>query len=100
MSLYAVGLRPPLSVVLMGAAIERLSTLVVVTPSGAGVAELGAIAWFVAAGLDPVEVVAGVIVYRFFMFALEIPVGGALLGSWAWRQRAAVRRPTDVGVPA
>jgi putative heme transporter len=100
MSLYAVGLRPPLSVVLMGAAIERLSTLVVVTPGGAGVAELGAIAWFVAAGLDPVEVVAGVIVYRFFMFALEIPVGGALLGSWAWRQRAAVRRPTDVGVPA
>ena len=100
LSLYAVGLRPPLSVVLMGAAVERLSTLVVVTPGGAGIAELGAIAWFVAAGLDPVEVVAGVLVYRVFMFALEIPVGGALLGGWAWRQRASVRRIRDMGVAA
>ncbi len=99
-SLYAVGLRPSWSVVLMGTAIERLSTLVLVTPGGAGVAELGAIAWFVAAGLDPVEVVAGVIVYRIFLFVLEIPVGGALLGGWAWRQRAAVRRAAELGAPA
>jgi uncharacterized membrane protein YbhN (UPF0104 family) len=41
----------------------------------------------VTTGLDPVGVVAGVILYRVFLFALEIPVGGALLGGWAWRYR-------------
>ena len=99
-SLYSVGLHPSLSVVLMGAAIERLSSLVPVTPGGAGLAELGAVAWFVAAGLDPVSVVAGVVLYRTFLFALEIPVGGALLGGWAWRHRAGARSYVGTGAPA
>jgi uncharacterized membrane protein YbhN (UPF0104 family) len=87
--LRAVGLDVPVSVVLMAAAIERLGTLVPLTPGGTGVAEIGTIAWLVAAGLDPAEAVAGVLLYRIFLVALEIPVGGALLGGWAWRQRAA-----------
>jgi uncharacterized membrane protein YbhN (UPF0104 family) len=85
-----------LTVVLMAAAIERLSSLVPLTPGGAGVAEVGTIAWLVAAGLDPVEVVAGVLVYRFFLIAMEVPVGGLLLGAWAWFQRA----PRQAPVPA
>jgi uncharacterized membrane protein YbhN (UPF0104 family) len=95
-SLRAVGLHAPLTVVLMAAAIERLSSLVPLTPGGAGVAEVGTIAWLVAAGLDPVEVVAGVLVYRFFLIAMEVPVGGLLLGAWAWFQRA----PRQAPVPA
>jgi uncharacterized protein (TIRG00374 family) len=87
-SLVSVGLHPPVSAVLMAAAIERVSTVVAVTPGGTGVAEIGTIAWLVASGLDPVEVVAGVLLYRVFLFALEIPVGGVLLGGWAWRHRS------------
>jgi uncharacterized membrane protein YbhN (UPF0104 family) len=87
-SLRAVGLVVPVTVVLMAAAIERLSSLVPFTPGGAGFAEIGTIAWLVANGLDPIEVVAGVLVYRFFLIAMEVPVGGLLLGVWAWFQRS------------
>ena len=90
-SLRAVGLQGPLTVVLMAAAIERLSSLVPFTPAGAGFAEIGTIAWLVANGLDPVKVVAGVLVYRFFLIAMEVPVGGLLLGAWAWFQRGTHR---------
>jgi uncharacterized membrane protein YbhN (UPF0104 family) len=91
LSLRTVGLRPALSVVLVAAALERLGTLLPVTPGGAGVAEIGVIAWLVATGLDPASVVAGVVLYRVFLVVMEIPVGGALLGGWAWcqHQRAA-----------
>ena len=83
-SLHSVGLAPAVSTVLMAAAIERLGTLVPITPGGTGIAEIGTIAWLVAAGLPPVQVVAGVVLYRVFLFALEIPVGAVLLGGWAW----------------
>ena len=73
----------------MAAAVERLGTLVPITPGGAGIAEIGAVAWLVGSGLDPVQAVAGVLLYRVFVFALEIPVGGVLLGGWAWWERAA-----------
>lgn len=92
--LLAVGLRAPLTVVLMTAAIERLASLFPITPGGAGTAELGAIAWMVAAGQPPVEAVAGVLLYRVFLVLMEIPVGGLVLGGWAWQRRLARRRPT------
>jgi uncharacterized membrane protein YbhN (UPF0104 family) len=80
----------------MAAAIERLGTLVPITPGGTGVAEIGTIAWLLAAGLDPVEAVAGVLLYRVFLVALEIPVGGMLLGGWALLWRNAGRRTAGV----
>jgi uncharacterized protein (TIRG00374 family) len=89
--LRVVGLTPTFTVVLMAAAIERLGTLVPLTPGGTGVAEIGTIAWLVAAGLDPVAVVAGVLLYRVFLIALDIPVGGVLLAAWAWSNRPLVR---------
>lgn len=91
-SLRSVGLDAPVAAVLMAAAIERLGTLVPLTPGGAGVAEIGTIAWLVATGLDPVEVVAGVLLYRVFLVAMEIPVGGILLGAWAWLRHAPAGR--------
>jgi uncharacterized membrane protein YbhN (UPF0104 family) len=86
-SLHTVGLHPPLTVVIMAAAVERLGTLVPITPGGAGVAEIGAIAWLVGTGLGPVEVVAGVLLCRIFLVAMEIPVGAFLLAGWVWWQR-------------
>ncbi|MGH3510085.1 MAG: lysylphosphatidylglycerol synthase transmembrane domain-containing protein [Nocardioidaceae bacterium] len=94
-SLRSVGLHAPLSVVLMAAAIERLGTLVPLTPGGTGIAEIGTIAWLVASGLDPASVVAGVLLYRAFLILMEIPVGGLLLAAWAWLERSSVARPTD-----
>jgi len=92
LSLRAVGLHVAFSTVLMAAAIERLGTLVPLTPGGAGVAELGTVAWLIAMGLDPVGSVAGVLLYRVFLVLMEIPVGGVLLGVWAWARRTSSAR--------
>lgn len=90
LSLHAVGLVAPLVLVVMAAAIERVASLAPITPAGTGIAELGAVTWLVVNGLDPVAVVAGVLLYRVFLVALEIPVGGLLLTGWAaWRRTAA-----------
>lgn len=94
LSLHSVGLAPSLSVVLMAAAVERLGSLIPVTPAGTGIAEIGTVAWLVANGLDPVAVVAGVLLYRVFLVAMEVPVGGLLLGGWAWLERRRVRGPS------
>lgn len=88
-SLHTVGLHPPLTVVIMAAAIERLGTLLPITPGGTGVAEVGAIAWLIGTGLTSVEVVAGVVLCRIFLVVMEIPVGSALLAGWMWSQRSA-----------
>ena len=52
-ALQAVGLHVPLVLVLTAAAIERLGTLVPITPGGTGVAEIGTIAWLVTVGPTP-----------------------------------------------
>jgi uncharacterized membrane protein YbhN (UPF0104 family) len=82
--LRAVGLVVPVSLLVATAAIERLGTVIAVTPGGAGVAEAGAIAWLIATGFDPAQAVAGVVLYRVFVVVMEIPVGAAALASWAW----------------
>ncbi|HLN77779.1 MAG TPA: lysylphosphatidylglycerol synthase domain-containing protein [Nocardioidaceae bacterium] len=94
-ALRSVGLDAPVTVVLTAAAIERLGTLIPVTPGGTGVAEVGTIAWLVAAGLNPVQAVAGVLLYRVFLIAMEIPVGGVLLGGWAWLNRTSSRQRAE-----
>jgi uncharacterized membrane protein YbhN (UPF0104 family) len=86
-ALRSVGLVVPVASILTAAAIERLGTVIPLTPGGTGVAEVGAIAWLVATGLDPVSVVAGVLLYRVVLIAMDIPVGGVLLAGWAWTQR-------------
>lgn len=88
-SLHTVGLQPPLTVVIMAAAIERLGTLLPITPGGTGVAEVGAIASLIGTGLPPVQVVAGVLLCRIFLVLMEIPLGGTLLVGWLWWQRSA-----------
>ena len=84
-SMHAVGLAASVPVIVAAASIERLGTIVPLTPGGAGVAEAATIAWLIAAGFDPATVIAGVLLYRTFIFAMEIPVGGVALVVWAWR---------------
>ena len=91
-ALHVVGLDMPLATLLAAAAIERLGTVLPVTPGGVGVAEIGTIAWLVATGLSPAAVVAGVLIYRVFLVVLEIPVGGVLLAGWVWTDRHSRRR--------
>ena len=98
-ALQAVGLAVPLVVVLTAAAIERLGTLVPITPGGTGVAEIGTIAWLVAVGLDPVQAVAGVLLYRVFLIVMEIPLGGLLLGGWVFAHRPSTRVAAAVPEP-
>ncbi len=96
-ALRSVGLAPSIAVLVTAAAIERLGTIIPLTPAGTGIAELGTIGWLVAAGLDPVEAVAGVLLYRVFLVVMEIPLGGVVLGGWAWAHRASLR--SAAGVP-
>lgn len=82
--------------VLAGFAVERLLTVLPLTPGGLGVADLGLAGVLLALGGDPTGVAAGVVLYRMFVFAAEIPVGGGTLGLWALGRRRAARRAARV----
>jgi uncharacterized membrane protein YbhN (UPF0104 family) len=88
--LHAVGADLAPAAVLAGFAVDRVMTLVVITPGAVGFAEAGTAAALIALGGSPAAVAAGVLLYRGFTFALEIPVGGTWLAGWLfWRRRAA-----------
>jgi uncharacterized membrane protein YbhN (UPF0104 family) len=53
-------------------------------------------ALLVGLGGDPVITVAGVLLYRLFVFGLEIPVGGVGLFAWLWRQRKLRRQASPL----
>lgn len=82
----------PFAAVLVGFTAERLLTLVLLTPGGAGVVEVGLAGTLLLLGGDPAGVVAGVLLYRILTFVLEIPVGGATLAGWWWSARRSMRR--------
>lgn len=77
--------------VLAGFALERLLTILPITPGGVGVADLGLVGVLLALGGDPAGVTAGAVLYRLFVFAVEIPVGGGALGLWLVGRRLAAR---------
>lgn len=80
--LRSVGLTEPAYAVMAALAADRLLSLIPLTPGGAGFAEVGAAATLIGFGADPLAVTAGVLLYRAFIFLLEIPVGGVWLGCW------------------
>ncbi|MCW2793829.1 MAG: hypothetical protein JWO76_2927 [Nocardioides sp.] len=88
--LHATGGALPPAVVFAAFALERVLTLVGVTPGGAGVVEVGLVGLLVAAGGDPAGAVAGTLLYRTFTYGLEIPVGGATLAVWLVRRRSGI----------
>ncbi|HZX07231.1 lysylphosphatidylglycerol synthase transmembrane domain-containing protein [Kribbella sp.] len=76
-----------LAVLFTALAVERLLTLVPITPGSAGVVEIGTTAALVALGGDPAGVAAGLLLFRGFTFLMEIPVGGVMLAIWTSLQR-------------
>jgi uncharacterized membrane protein YbhN (UPF0104 family) len=102
--LHAVGFAISPVQVLAVFALERLLTVLVVTPGGLGVVEVGMTAVLVAFGGNPAAAAAGVVLFRAFTMALEIPVGGALLLGWLGLRRsaarAALRAAPDMGIQA
>ena len=92
--LSALGHPIPFLVAAVAVGVERLVTAVPITPGGAGFAELGLVTVLPAGGVDPAVAVAAAVLYRFFMFVLEIPVGGAIAVGWVGtdrRRRTAAR---------
>ncbi|MGW6278543.1 lysylphosphatidylglycerol synthase transmembrane domain-containing protein [Kribbella sp. NPDC055071] len=80
-----------LPVLFTALAVERLLTLVPITPGSAGVVEVGTTAALVALGGDPAGVAAGLLLFRGFTYLMEIPVGGVMLAIWSGLQRRTSR---------
>ena len=78
--------------VLAAFAVERALTIVPLTPGGVGVADLGLVGVLLALGGDPASVAGAALLYRAFVFAVEIPVGSGTLGIWLLGQRLSARR--------
>ncbi|HEU5035451.1 MAG TPA: glycosyltransferase [Nocardioides sp.] len=92
MCLHLTGGTNPWPEVLAAFAVERALTIVPVTPGGVGIADLGLVGVLLTLGGDPVSVAAAAVLYRVFVFAVEIPVGSGALGAWLLGQRISVRR--------
>lgn len=94
--LRAVGADSPVVTVFVAFAVERIASLAVLTPGGSGFAEVGAVGVLVGSGTTTgAEAVAAVLLYRAYIFLLEIPVGVVLLlltRPLAWRHRGAAAR--------
>lgn len=67
-----------------GFAVERSLTMLPFTPSGAGIAEVGSISVLASLGADPAAATAAVLVFRAFVYLLEIPTGAASIAAWFW----------------
>jgi uncharacterized protein (TIRG00374 family) len=69
-------------------AVERLLTLVPLTPGGVGVVETAATAVLAAFGVDPAAAASGVVLFRVFSYLIEIPLGAVVAVAWFARRRA------------
>ena len=96
--LHVAGLDLSLTGLAAALAVDRLLTLLPLTPGGVGVVEGGMAAVLTALGSAAAPVVAGVLLYRCFTYLAEIPVGGltALVWSLLHRRRAVDEPPAGV----
>lgn len=97
--MVAVGAAGSVPVVLAGLLVERCLTLLAFTPGGAGVVEAGTVGALVALGVDPTGALAGVLLFRAFVFVAEIPIGGLTLAGWLVVRRVRGRH-SPVGADA
>ncbi len=73
-------------------ALNRALTSAVVTPGGSGITETGTAALLVYFGMNAPAAAAAVLLYSFFTFLIEIPVGGVAGAYWLNQQ---ARKLTD-----
>ncbi|MGW4114175.1 lysylphosphatidylglycerol synthase transmembrane domain-containing protein [Actinosynnema sp. NPDC004786] len=83
--LAAAGVHLGLGPTVAAFAVSRLLTLVVITPGGFGVSENGTIALLVGLGTPAAPAVAGVLLFAFYTYLVEIPLGGAVWLTWSAR---------------
>jgi uncharacterized membrane protein YbhN (UPF0104 family) len=91
--LVALQVDVTIAAVLAAYAVERMLSLVPITPGGVGVVETAATATLVGFGADPVGAAAGVVLFRVFSYLIEIPLGAVVAAAWFARARR-------VGAPA
>ncbi|MEU4447300.1 lysylphosphatidylglycerol synthase domain-containing protein [Actinosynnema sp. NPDC050801] len=84
--LAAAGVHLGLGATVAAFAVSRLLTLAVITPGGVGVTENGTIALLISLGTPAAPAVAGVLLFAFFTYLVEIPLGGAVWLSWSVRR--------------
>lgn len=84
------------AVVAAAFAVERILTMVAITPGASGIVELGMAGVLVAFDVPAATAAAGVLVYRAFIFGMEIPVGGLSMLAWSLR----LRRRAGSALPA
>jgi uncharacterized protein (TIRG00374 family) len=80
--LRGLGAAPSILLVAATVGIERMVTALPITPGGAGAAELTLVAGLTAGGLAPADALAAALLYRFFTFFAEIPVGATVALGW------------------
>ena len=87
--LTAAGAHLGIGAVIAAFALSRLLTTAPITPGGAGVSESGTAALLIALGAQPASTAAALLLFAFFSYAMEIPVGGLAWLTWAmakqWR---------------
>lgn len=100
--LAAVGADASRTAICIAFALERLLTLVPLTPGSAGLVELGGVAALHLLGVDAADAAAGVLLYRTLTYAAEIPIGGAVALAWLHGRRRRPQPPASepVGRPA
>lgn len=86
-SLRMMGAEVHPAVVAAAFAVERILTMVAITPGATGIVELGMTGVLVAFNGEPAVAAAGVLLYRAFIFGMEIPVGGLSMLAWSLRRR-------------
>jgi uncharacterized protein (TIRG00374 family) len=84
--LIALQVDVSIGAVLAAYAVERILTLVPITPGGVGVVETAATATLIGFGVDPVGAAAGVLLFRVFSYLIEIPLGAVVAAAWFARR--------------
>lgn len=85
--LHVVGARAGFAEVVAVFAINRMLTVAVVTPSGAGISETGTAALLVHFGVAAGPAAAATVLYSFYTYAIEVPAGGLAWAGWILRRR-------------
>ena len=91
--LEVVGLHVDPAVVFAAFAVQNVLTLLVITSGASGFVEVGMAGVLVALGAPAAGAAAAILLYRGFVFLMEIPVGGALMAAWLARRP----RPVTAG---
>jgi uncharacterized protein (TIRG00374 family) len=97
--LRGLGTAPSIPLVLATVGVERMVTALPITPGGAGTAELTLVACLTAGGLSAADALAAALLYRFFTFFAEIPVGATVALGWHLGRQRRIRSAARLRVP-